>query len=262
MAPADLVSCGGRPPSLPAGVSPDQPASRAANAAIPAAPQCQDGSARSRRPVVRPALVPERSLPVVACLAAEPGERRPRGRAVGGRVDVRAGQVLEHPADPRGSAVQSDVLRRPGIAGQLLPDAAVDGDAPQPASGLSRAHAVGGVAGDTGGLQVHPRDACDSELEARGRPGTRLSGERPADRSRRILRPPGRRPTRAAGVPSRGRPDPDRAGSARGTCTRLPPSRTETRSRASRARRSCVAAGASRRRSMPAAARRPRVHTP
>ena len=123
-------------------------------------------------------------------LAAEPGERRTARQSGWRPCRSRLGEVLEHPADPRGAAVEPDVHAesrdRPGSSSQTPPRTATR-RSQLPACRAT--HTVGGVAGCTGGAQVDPGDPGDSELEAGGRPGTRVSGERPADRSRRARRP-------------------------------------------------------------------------
>ena len=184
----------------PPGLEPARPASRAANAAIPAAPQCQDGSARRRRRRADPALVPERPEPVAARLRTEPGQRRTGGRAVGRRVDTRVGEVLEHPADPGGTAVETDMQRGGRIARQLVPGAPLTAARLQPDARPARDLAVRRVARRPRGLQIDPRDPGDAELEARRGPGAVAACERPADRAPRIrhglIVDPGEEPAR------------------------------------------------------------------
>ena len=101
----------------PPGPWPDQPARRAANAAIPAEPQCHDGSAGRSDVSTGLVFVPQRPASVVRGARVQCGKRRPCGRPIGNGVEPGAGEVFEDPADPRRTAVEPDVNRTAGVTG-------------------------------------------------------------------------------------------------------------------------------------------------
>ena len=108
----------------PPGVSPDHPASRAANAAIPAAPQCQEGSARSRRRVpVRLSYqnAPSRSRRASARRPASAERAAARFAVASMPARARSSSTQPIPAAPLSSPTWRGSAGSPGSSSQAPP---------------------------------------------------------------------------------------------------------------------------------------------
>ena len=195
---ADASDSAARPPghARPAG----EPA---AKAAIPAAPQCQDGSA------ARAGVPPGRRLSYQNGAAAGRLRAPARSAASADRAAARfaSGSM---PARARSSSTQpipAAPLSSPtctgeaGVARQLVPGAVRGGDAPQPDGLRARATPVGG-----GRRLLRAARRLTQAMPGgyRARSPTRharvVAGERPAEPARGVGDRPGRSPIRAAGV--------------------------------------------------------------
>ena len=95
---------------------------------------------------VRAMLVPEGSETVVGRVGEETRERRACRASVRGGIETSSGEILEHPADPGGAAVESDVHRgRRGA--QLTPGSALQAHGAKPDACTASDLAVVAVAG-------------------------------------------------------------------------------------------------------------------
>ena len=193
-------SAGGQP----AGTAPDQPAMRAANAAMPAAPQCHDGSARSRgRPPVA-VLVPERPVPVATRAGAE--RRRAPTRAAARfavAIETRARRDRRAPSRSRRRRCRGrrGPVRRGRRAARRHAPSGGPG-VPQPDRRPAGDVEVPRVARGTGRVEVDPGDARGTELEARragGASSVAIGQRSPPERSGdRLLVHPVQQPARGA----------------------------------------------------------------
>ena len=250
LAHASSILSGSVPADQPPGLDPARPASRAANAAIPAAPQCQDGSARSRRPApIRLSYqnAPSRSRRASARSPESAARAAARLAVVSIPASARSSSTQPIPAVPLSRPTCRADVGSPGSSSQPPLTAARLSHLPAPraSSRYAESPVARAACRSTHAIPATP----SSKPEAVQAPALSANGQltAPAECRHGSIVDPCEEPA--------GRREIDRIAIApvalekhvRGSR----PSRRGSRSRASPSRRSCAAAGAFRSRSAP-----------